>query len=241
MPRQRLKAAMLTAGLTLVAAAGFAQSAGGSGQPGQSSGSAQAGHVSGTDKRFVEKMYQANLDEVQLGQLGTQHATNPQVKAFAQMMVTDHSKSNEELTPIAQRLGVQLGTELDGKHRKTADKLSGLQGAEFDREFMKAMVDGHEQVIRDAAPILGSTNGHSSRSGNDSAGTGAGSATAGGATAGGATAASGSGSAAGSATAAASQGRADGDPAVADFAQKTLPVVQQHLQQARELERSLGK
>jgi hypothetical protein len=33
------------------------------------------------------------------------------------------------------------------EHRDLRDRLSRLQGAEFDREYMQAMVDGHEDVV----------------------------------------------------------------------------------------------
>jgi predicted outer membrane protein len=49
---------------------------------------ATAQKVSKDDKKFVEKMLTANAAEIQLGQLGTERATNPEVKSFAQMMVT---------------------------------------------------------------------------------------------------------------------------------------------------------
>jgi putative membrane protein len=34
--------------------------------------------------------------------------------------------------------------QLDEKHKKTADELAAKQGAEFDREYAKAMVEGHQ-------------------------------------------------------------------------------------------------
>jgi len=85
--------------------------------------------------------------EVQLGQLAAQHAANADVKAFGEMMVKDHTKASDELKPIAQKLGVTLPTELDAKHKALADKLSKLQGAAFDREYMNAMVQGHTEVL----------------------------------------------------------------------------------------------
>src|SRR5262245_28371969 len=45
------------------------------------------------DREFVEKMGQANLAEVKLGQLAAQRASNAQVKEFARRMVTDHEKA----------------------------------------------------------------------------------------------------------------------------------------------------
>ena len=41
----------------------------------------------------------------------------------------------------------QKALALDAKHRALSAKLSKLKGAEFDRQFMKAMVDGHQEVV----------------------------------------------------------------------------------------------
>jgi putative membrane protein len=63
------------------------------------------------------------------------------------MMVDDHTKAGDKLKPIASQHNIALATELDDKHRDLRDKLAKLQGAEFDREYMDAMVDGHEDVM----------------------------------------------------------------------------------------------
>ena len=61
-------------------------------------------------------------------------------------MVKDHTQAANELKPIAMQLNVQQPTQVDQKHKDLADKLSKLQGNEFDREYINAMVTGHEEV-----------------------------------------------------------------------------------------------
>ena len=70
-----------------------------------------------------------------------------QVKEFGQRMQQDHGKANEALKKLAANKGVQLPTELDRKHKSAADRLSKLSGGEFDREYMKAMVDDHKETL----------------------------------------------------------------------------------------------
>ena len=101
------------------------------------------------DRAFVEKMGQANIAEVKLGQLAAERASNAQVKQFAGRMVNDHQKANGELKQIASKMAVQLPADLDAKHQELYDRLSKLKGPEFDREYMKAMVDGHQEVLRE--------------------------------------------------------------------------------------------
>jgi putative membrane protein len=95
---------------------------------------------------FVNDLTIAGLAEVQLGKLAAERAANPDVKAFGEMMVKDHTQAANELKPIAKQLNVQQPTQLDQKHKDLADKLSKLQGSAFDREYIGAMVTGHEEV-----------------------------------------------------------------------------------------------
>jgi putative membrane protein len=62
-------------------------------------------------------------------------------------MVTDHSKANAELKQIAARKNVTLPSASDDEHREKMDELSRLKGADFDRAYMKEMVDDHEHDV----------------------------------------------------------------------------------------------
>jgi putative membrane protein len=98
------------------------------------------------DKRFVDEIGAAGMAEVQLGRLAKTQAADPDVKRFADMMIRDHSKANEELKTAATAHGMPLPQVLDAKHRDLVERLSGLHGPDFDREYMKAMVQGHQDV-----------------------------------------------------------------------------------------------
>ena len=101
------------------------------------------------DHAFVEKMARANIAEVKLGQLAADRSSNAQVKQFGRRLVTDHQKANNELKQVASKMAIQMPTETDAKHQELYERLSKLKGGEFDQEFMKAMVDGHQEVVRD--------------------------------------------------------------------------------------------
>ena len=101
----------------------------------------------GGDSRFVHDLIEAGTAEIQLGKLATERAASADVKQFGQMMVEGHSKSGEALKQIATRFSIPADVALDEKNRELIDKLSKLRGAEFDREYIDAMVDGHEAVV----------------------------------------------------------------------------------------------
>jgi putative membrane protein len=110
-------------------------------------GTAGSGDVKSGDKDFVHDLAIANTAEVELGRLAAERAANPEVKKFAQMMVDDHTKANNDLTAVASQHNIAVPNELDDKHRDLRDKLSKYQGMEFDREYIDAMVDGHDDVL----------------------------------------------------------------------------------------------
>jgi putative membrane protein len=97
-------------------------------------------------QQFVEKASIVNMAEIQLGQLAVERAQDPQVKQFAQTMIDDHTKAQEQLKTVAGSQNIPIPGALDGKHQKLHDKLAKLQGAEFDRAYMDAMVDGHKDA-----------------------------------------------------------------------------------------------
>ena len=103
--------------------------------------------LSRADKKFMEKAAAGGMAEVQLGQLAAQKAATDDVKKFGQRMVDDHSKANDQLKQIASRKGVDLPTQLDRSAEHEMDKLSKLQGAAFDREYMKHMVADHKKDV----------------------------------------------------------------------------------------------
>ncbi len=109
-------------------------------------GSAES-KVSNGDKDFVKDIAIANTAEIELGRLAADRGANPEVKKFGQTMIDDHTKANDDLTSVASQHSIPVVNELDDKHRDLRDKLAKLQGMEFDREYIDAMVEGHEKVL----------------------------------------------------------------------------------------------
>jgi putative membrane protein len=105
------------------------------------------GALSRSDKNFMTRAAQDGMAEVALAELGTRQASNEEVKQFAQRMVDDHSKANNELRDMASKKGITLPSEMQAKHKSVQDRLGKLSGADFDREFMRAMVKDHDSAV----------------------------------------------------------------------------------------------
>jgi putative membrane protein len=101
------------------------------------------------DTHFAIKAAQGGMAEVKLGQLAADKASSPDVKAFGQQMVDDHTKANDQLKSIAQGEGITLPGDVNQKQQATYDRLSKLSGADFDKQYVKSMVMDHEEDVKD--------------------------------------------------------------------------------------------
>lgn len=99
------------------------------------------------DADFAVKIADAGMLEVELGKLALKNASSPKVKEFAQMMIDDHTKANAELTDAAKKKNITLPAGLSDKCQKKYDDLSAKKGKNFDKDYISAMVDGHQEVL----------------------------------------------------------------------------------------------
>ncbi len=103
--------------------------------------------VTGGDLAFMNDAAPGGMAEVELGKMAASKAQNAEVKAFGQKMVDDHSKAGEELKQLAAQKKVTLPPDVLPAHKQLMEKLSKLSGAEFDKEYVAAMVEAHEKDV----------------------------------------------------------------------------------------------
>ncbi|HEX3186458.1 MAG TPA: DUF4142 domain-containing protein [Pyrinomonadaceae bacterium] len=120
------------------------RNSGNTGAKGEQTGMAT---MTSQDRNFLMDAAEGGMLEVELGRVAAQKGTSEAVKQFGQKMVDDHGQANTELMSIATSKGVTLPTELDEKHRAHVTKLSGMTGAEFDREYSKMMLSDHNKDV----------------------------------------------------------------------------------------------
>ena len=163
----KLAKAALPAALLCLAVAAHAQATSGTTTAGSSAStttttstksssakSSSKGQLDHSDRKFVEEAAKGGMAEVELGQLASQRAQSPDVKQFAQRMVTDHGKANDQLKQIASSKNVTLPTDVPAAEKRERDRLAKLSGAQFDREYMSHMTSDHKKdtsLFRSAA------------------------------------------------------------------------------------------
>ncbi len=118
---------------------------------------ASAGKVDKGLEQGLQKLHAANQAEIQMGQMAAQSAQDPQVKQFAQQMVDDHQKNDQQLEQLAQQAGVTLqGSAFDKASKQSEEdmgKLHGKSGADFDQRYMSHMVKDHQKDVKDVASL----------------------------------------------------------------------------------------
>lgn len=106
-----------------------------------------SGKASKSDASFMRQAANDSAAEIELGKLAQEKAQNPDVKAYGQRMVDDHTKATNELKPIADKMGVTLPTAPEGKHAKMTKDLA-KKDKNFDKEYVNAMVKDHEKAVK---------------------------------------------------------------------------------------------
>ena len=89
----------------------------------------------------------AGLMEVELGRLAWTKASSSEVKSFAQLMVDDHTKANNELKALAQQKNITLPIAMSNERQKKVENFAEKTGSEFDREYIDLMVREHKEAI----------------------------------------------------------------------------------------------
>ena len=89
---------------------------------------------------FVKEV--GDIFEIQASQLAAERADGP-TKAFASQMITDHQKTSSELKAMVQ----DIPTALDSSHQKMLDKLIGLNGADFTKQYQSDQVSAHKDAV----------------------------------------------------------------------------------------------
>ncbi len=106
-----------------------------------------SGKALGADSDFVKKAASGGMLEVRLGELAAKQATNPAVRQFGARMVRDHTRANRQLMAALSAEGITPPRVMLDKDIETFNHLAKLSGAEFDRAYMKHMVEDHQADV----------------------------------------------------------------------------------------------
>lgn len=108
------------------------------------------GQLASSDYKFAVKASQGGQAEVTLGQLAAQKAEDPAVKQFAQRVVDDHTKANQQLNQILAQKGASVPDEtITGSEQREVNRLQKLSGAEFDKAYIGHLLRDNKKDVKE--------------------------------------------------------------------------------------------
>lgn len=106
-----------------------------------------------SDAQIAGVLEAANMAEIQQGSIAQRKAQRQEVRDFATMMVTDHSKALEDLERLATKAGFgtassEMTSDLRADNQEAVSDLDDAKPSDFDREYMDAQIQAHEHLLK---------------------------------------------------------------------------------------------
>jgi putative membrane protein len=115
---------------------------------GQTASTMSSGTVPPGDTAFVKKATISDMYEIGAGHIAETKSTNADIKTFANRMITDHTKSSDELKSILSKKGHTVAPPpLDAKHKTMLNKLRGASAQDFDSLYAQQQIDAHQEAV----------------------------------------------------------------------------------------------
>jgi putative membrane protein len=105
--------------------------------------------IAAADREFVTMAASGGMMEVEASRMALEKSQSDEVRKFAQRLVDDHARANEELRSVARDAGLtEMPSAMVQVHSSHMDRLRALGGQEFDREYVAQVgVAGHTEAV----------------------------------------------------------------------------------------------
>lgn len=99
-----------------------------------------------TSNDFVDKAAAGGIAEIETSRLALEKSASADVKEFATMMITDHSKANDELATIAKKHDIEV-PDTTTLVKQAKEKILDMRDESFDAAYANNQVKAHEDTI----------------------------------------------------------------------------------------------
>ena len=105
-----------------------------------------------TEANVFAALAASNAAEIEHSKVAVDKATNADVKAFAQMMIDEHTAMSKQGDELAVRLNVtpapnDVANELRDESTKDVNDLTAKTGADLDKEYIDEQIDMHQETL----------------------------------------------------------------------------------------------
>jgi len=103
-----------------------------------------------SNEKFVDKASALNVGEINAAKQALDKSQSDEVKSFAQRMIDDHTKANEQLAELAKQKNLEgkVSQHADVKSMASSAELKLLSGNSFDKSYIKSQVSAHKTAIQ---------------------------------------------------------------------------------------------
>ncbi len=99
-------------------------------------------------EEFVDSVAQSDGYEMAAAQAALAQSRHPQVRAFAEVMISDHERLLQSLQDAARAAGVKPpNPRVGGDQARFLAALQGLRGEAFDREYARQQMLAHTSAL----------------------------------------------------------------------------------------------
>lgn len=97
---------------------------------------------------FLYAAGQSDVFEVTSSQVALKRSRNPQVRAFAQQMIADHTQTTNNALASSKAAGVMAPPPvLDARQRAMIAELEGVPAGQFDATYVRQQLQSHRMTL----------------------------------------------------------------------------------------------
>jgi putative membrane protein len=98
---------------------------------------------------FVTEAAASDMFEIESSKLALAQSQDPATKTFAQQMITDHTKTSEELKALVSggKVKATIPTAMSSAQQSMVDDLKKLKGDDFTKQYHSDQEDAHEDAV----------------------------------------------------------------------------------------------
>ncbi|AHZ67136.1 hypothetical protein OU5_0057 [Pseudomonas mandelii JR-1] len=100
-----------------------------------------------TSNDFVDNAAAGGIAEIETSRLALEKSSSADIKKFANMMITDHSKANDELAALAKKNDIEVPDETT-LVKQAKEKILEMRDESFDAAYANNQVKAHEDTIK---------------------------------------------------------------------------------------------
>lgn len=98
-------------------------------------------------KNFMKLASESGIMEVEFSRVAKQRSSSPEVRRFAETMITDHIRIYNELKKLASEKHLLLPIEMNPIQTNQLEKMKELNSIKFDQKYMLLMVKSHQKAL----------------------------------------------------------------------------------------------